>query len=67
MPTRKKFLPTNGSQNPKRTAANGENNDFDNPKYSELLFKYYYTEHILRKPLEEWPESINRCFQAHQP
>jgi proline iminopeptidase len=27
-----------------------KNNDFDNPKYSELLFKYYYTEHILRKP-----------------
>jgi proline iminopeptidase len=26
-----------------------KNNDFDNPKYSELLFKYYYTEHILRK------------------
>jgi proline iminopeptidase len=29
-----------------------KNNDFDNPKYSELLFKYYYTEHILRKPLK---------------
>ena len=40
-----------------------KNNDFANPKYSELLFKYYYTEHILRKPLEEWPESINRAFK----
>jgi hypothetical protein len=29
-----------------------ENNNFDNPKYSELLFKYYYTEHVLRMPLE---------------
>jgi len=44
-----------------------KNNDFDNPKYSELLFKYYYTEHILRKPLEEWPESINRCFKHINP
>lgn len=41
--------------------------DFDNPKYSELLFKYYYTEHILRKPLEEWPESVNRCFKHINP
>ena len=44
-----------------------KNNDFANPKYSELLFKYYYTEHILRKPLEEWPESINRAFKHLNP
>ena len=44
-----------------------KNNDFDNPKYSELLFKYYYTEHILRMPLEKWPESINRCFKHINP
>lgn len=40
-----------------------KNNDFSNPKYSELLFKYYYTQHILRRPLEAWPESINRAFK----
>ncbi|MEO8235999.1 MAG: proline iminopeptidase-family hydrolase [Flavobacterium sp.] len=44
-----------------------KNNDFANPKYSELLFKYYYTEHILRKPLDEWPESINRAFKHLNP
>lgn len=44
-----------------------KNNDFDNPKYSELLMKYYYTEHILRKPLEEWPEAVNRCFKHLNP
>ncbi|MEO8515419.1 MAG: proline iminopeptidase-family hydrolase [Flavobacterium sp.] len=43
------------------------NKDYKNPKYEELLFKYYYTEHILRKPLEEWPESINRCFKHINP
>ncbi len=40
-----------------------KNEDFSNPKYSELLFKYYYTEHILRKPLADWPEAINRSFK----
>jgi proline iminopeptidase len=41
--------------------------DFSNPKYSELLFKYYYTEHILRKPIDDWPESINRAFKHLNP
>jgi proline iminopeptidase len=44
-----------------------KNKDYTNPKYTELLFKYYYTEHILRKPLDEWPESINRCFKHINP
>jgi proline iminopeptidase len=34
-------------------------------QYSELLFKIYRTH--LRKPLEEWPESINRCFKHINP
>lgn len=41
--------------------------DFGNPRYSELLMKYYYTQHILRKPLEEWPEFINRTFSHLNP
>lgn len=44
-----------------------KNKDYQNPKYQELLFKYYYTEHILRKPLDQWPESINRCFKHINP
>ncbi len=44
-----------------------KNKDYTNPKYTELLFKYYYTEHILRKPLDQWPESINRCFKHINP
>jgi len=43
------------------------NNDFENPKYLELATKYYYTEHILRIPLNEWPESINRAFNHLNP
>jgi proline iminopeptidase len=38
--------------------------DFSNPRYTELVTQHYYTEHVLRMPLEEWPESINRAF-AH--
>ena len=44
-----------------------KNKDYKNPKYAELLFKYYYSEHILRKPIEQWPESINRAFKHLNP
>ena len=41
-----------------------EKGDFGNPRYSELVFTNYYPEHILRMPLEEWPNPVNRAF-AH--
>lgn len=37
-------------------------NDFANPRYGELLFEHYYTQHILRKPQDEWPEAVKRTF-----
>ncbi|MEO6902179.1 MAG: proline iminopeptidase-family hydrolase [Bacteroidia bacterium] len=43
------------------------NNDFNNPKYSELLMNHYYTEHILRWPKEKWPKSINLFFEHLNP
>lgn len=36
--------------------------DFGNPRYEELLMEHYYTEHVFRRPLEEWPESVTRAF-----
>ncbi len=36
--------------------------EYGNPKYMELLFANYYTKHILRFPLEEWPDPVNRAF-----
>ncbi len=39
------------------------NKDFSNPRYEELLTNYYYTEHILRLPVAQWPESVNRSFK----
>tara|TARA_R110000868_G_scaffold124959_3_gene330050 strand:+ start:14304 stop:15356 length:1053 start_codon:yes stop_codon:yes gene_type:complete len=38
------------------------NEDYTNPRYSELLFNHYYTEHVLRLPVNEWPEAILRTF-----
>lgn len=43
------------------------NEDFTNPRYNELLFEHHYTEHILRMPLNEWPEAINRAFTHLNP
>lgn len=40
-----------------------EAEDFGNPRYGELLFEHYYTEHVLRKPPEEWPEAIMRTLK----
>ena len=44
-----------------------KNEDFDNPRYAQLLFEHHYTAHILRRPLEEWPNSVNRCFEHINP
>ncbi|MCL4170222.1 UNVERIFIED_CONTAM: hypothetical protein GTU68_062719 [Idotea baltica] len=44
-----------------------KNQDFENPRYMELLFDHHYTAHIMRKPLDEWPNSVNRCFEHINP
>ncbi|WP_420318498.1 proline iminopeptidase-family hydrolase [Ekhidna sp.] len=36
--------------------------DFGNPRYAELLYNNYYTEHVLRMPLADWPNPVNRAF-----
>lgn len=38
------------------------NKDFGNPNYMELLMSNFYTKHILRLPLDQWPEPVNRSF-----
>ncbi|MCK4344587.1 MAG: proline iminopeptidase-family hydrolase [Bacteroidales bacterium] len=43
------------------------NKDFENPRYMELLLTHYYTSHILRLPLEKWPEPLNRAFKHFNP
>lgn len=36
--------------------------DFANPRYMELLMPNFYMKHILRMPLNEWPDAVNRAF-----
>jgi proline iminopeptidase len=40
-----------------------EAKDYANPRYSGLLFENYYVEHVLRMPLDEWPEPVVRGFE----
>ena len=37
--------------------------DYLNPRYGELLMQHYYTAHLLRKPLNQWPDGVNRAFE----
>jgi len=34
------------------------------PAYEDLLMQHYYVDHVLRLPLEDWPDPVIRCF-AH--
>jgi proline iminopeptidase len=36
--------------------------DYANPKYMELLMANFYNQHILRKPVNEWPEPVTRSM-----
>ena len=37
--------------------------DYENPRYMELLMAHYYIDHLLRMPSEAWPEPVNRSFK----
>jgi proline iminopeptidase len=41
--------------------------DFTNPRYEELLFEHHYVEHVLRMPIDEWPDPVNRAFKHLNP
>jgi proline iminopeptidase len=36
--------------------------DYANPKYMELLMANFYNQHILRKPVNKWPEPVTRSM-----
>lgn len=36
--------------------------DTANPRYMALLLEHHYTQHVLRMPVEEWPEPVTRMF-----
>ena len=37
-------------------------NQYDSPRYMELLIPNFYAEHILRMPFDQWPEPVSRSF-----
>lgn len=41
--------------------------DYANPRYTELIVTHYYPEHVLRMPLDEWPNPVNRAFANINP
>ena len=41
--------------------------DVDNPRYMELLNEHHYVHHVLRMPLDEWPDPVTRGFEHINP
>lgn len=41
--------------------------DYANPRYLELIETHYYPEHVLKMPLEKWPEPVVRSFSTLNP
>ncbi len=35
---------------------------FDDPRYEELLMQHFYVDHVLRMPLDQWPDPARRGF-----
>ncbi len=44
-----------------------DNQDFENPRYMELLSEYHYPYHVLRKPMNEWPEQAAKTMEHVNP
>jgi proline iminopeptidase len=44
-------------------AAFEEAGNTENPRYMELLIEHHYVHHVLRMPVEEWPDPVNRTFK----
>ena len=41
--------------------------EYENPRYMELLYAHHYIYHVLRMPVEEWPEPVTRSFKHLNP
>lgn len=37
--------------------------DYGNPRYMELLVPNHYEQHVLRMPVAEWPDPVNRALK----
>jgi proline iminopeptidase len=41
--------------------------DYANPRYMELLMAHHYVYHVLRMPLGQWPDPVDRLFKHLNP
>jgi proline iminopeptidase len=41
--------------------------DYENPRYMELLIEHHYVDHLLRMPAADWPDPVNRAFKHLNP
>lgn len=41
--------------------------DYENPRYMDLLMTHHYVDHVLRLPPDEWPDPVNRAFARINP
>ena len=41
--------------------------DYDNPRYMELLIPHHYEHHVLRRPYAQWPDSVLHTFEHLNP
>ena len=41
--------------------------DYENPEYMGLLMQHHYVYHVLRRPLDSWPDSATRSFKHTNP
>ena len=41
--------------------------DYENPRYMELLMEHHYVNHLLRMPAEDWPDYVNTTFEHYNP
>jgi proline iminopeptidase len=37
--------------------------EYQDPRYTELLMTHHYVQHILRMPTDQWPEPVQRSFK----
>ncbi|MGH8981818.1 MAG: proline iminopeptidase-family hydrolase [Acidimicrobiales bacterium] len=44
-----------------------ESGDIEDPRYMALLYEQHYVHHVLRLPIEQWPNPVQRAFAAINP
>jgi proline iminopeptidase len=64
---RDELMPTMDQDALSEIQALGSAGEIENPRYMELLNEHHYVHHILRLPLEDWPNPVQRAFAAINP